>query len=123
MRVEDLKLAPEDPVPLAMAKVLALKAITGNVAAFAALANRAEGRPTQVVRHEDGEMSSVEALGPELFAAIVRTLIARSQALGIELPDFLVEAQRLIVAERQAVGHGEAERDAPPLTSSSQEEQ
>jgi hypothetical protein len=123
LKVKDLKLDPEDTVPLAMAKALALEALAGNVNAAAELANRAEGRPRQVVRHEDGEMSSVEALGPEFFAATVRIMIARCEAYGMELPDFLVEAQRLVEAERQAAVDGKAERDVPPPDSSSQEEQ
>jgi hypothetical protein len=63
MFVKDLKLNASDPVPVAIAKMVAREALKGKVAAAAELANRVEGAPTQ--RHElgglDGMAVKVEA--------------------------------------------------------------
>jgi hypothetical protein len=74
MRVKDLKINARDPVPLAIAKMVAREALRGKVQAAAELANRVEGTPTQ--RHElggpDGMAVKVEAklsIG-DLFGAI-----------------------------------------------------
>jgi hypothetical protein len=74
MCVKDLKVNARDPVPLAIAKMVAREALKGKVAAAAELANRVEGTPTQ--RHElggpDGMAVKVEAklsIG-DLFGAI-----------------------------------------------------
>ena|ERR1700678_2039180 len=50
MCVRDLKVNSSDPVPLAIAKIVAREALKGKVAAAAELANRVEGTPMQ--RHE-----------------------------------------------------------------------
>jgi hypothetical protein len=74
MCVRDLKVNASDPVPLAIAKMVAREALRGKVQAAAELANRIEGTPTQ--RHElggpDGLAMKVEAkvsIG-DLFGAI-----------------------------------------------------
>jgi len=74
MCVRDLKVNANDPVLLAIAKMVAREALRGKVQAAAELANRVEGTPTQ--RHEvsgtDGTSVKVEAklsIG-DLFGAI-----------------------------------------------------
>ena len=80
LKMKDLKPDPGDTVPLAIAKVLALEALAGNVNAAAELANRAEGYPTQVVQYEPAESAS-EGLDPETMAMVMR--IAKAWRSGI----------------------------------------
>jgi hypothetical protein len=86
MRVKDLKVNAKDPVPIAIAKMVAREALKGKVAAAAELANRVEGTPTQ--RHElggpDGIAVKVEAklsIG-DLFGAI-RTIYGLEESKKI----------------------------------------
>jgi hypothetical protein len=95
MLVEDLKLAPGDTVAVAITKTLALAALAGRVDAASALTARAEGRPAQAIVQQSDE-SSIAALGPELFAASVRIIMARCEAFNLPVPDFLIEAKRMI---------------------------
>jgi len=72
MRVRDLKVNASDPVPLAIAKMVAREALKGKVAAAAELANRVEGTPTQ--RHEVG--------GPDGLAMKVETKVSIGDLFG-----------------------------------------
>ncbi len=87
---------PQDSFPLAVAKAVGRAALEGGVHALAELANRAEGRPAQAVVQQSDAPS-------DALTATIRIALARCAAYNLPVPDFLRDAEKLILGPDEAM--------------------
>jgi Family of unknown function (DUF5681) len=95
----DFEEKPGDPGHLRLAKALmrlALRGGIGSVQAALALMDRAEGRPAQAVVQQSDSPS-------DALTATIRIALARCEAYNMPVPEFLRDAEKLILGPAEAM--------------------